>query len=159
MCREEGKICFEKFCRKIKRWKRVYFNYLKFIFSFVFFLLFHLLLSVREFASFIYNFLYILVCILLLLHVWHLVLLSGSGHLVLLHHCLLLDGRSVLLLGHLVLLLVVLWCILNNMSILTRINFSVTFHVWHPVFWWWNVLALVSIIELNSLYKKDKSYN
>ena len=84
------------------------------------------------------------------LHVLHLL---GGGQLLLLHHLLVLDGGSVLLSGHLVLLLVALRSILDEVGVWRGIHHLVTSGVWHSVPGWWDGLALVSVIELLTLFK------
>ena len=84
------------------------------------------------------------------LHVLHLL---GSRQLLLLKHLLMLNGGSILLSGHLVLLLIALWSILNEMSVLTCLDDPVLGGVGHSVSGWWDVLALVSVVKLLALFK------
>lgn len=76
---------------------------------------------------------------------------------MLLEHVLLLDGSGILLLSHLVVLLVALGRVLNEVSIGARLDAAVAVRVGrHAITRRRNGLTLVSIVELLALYKREK---
>ena len=117
-----------------------------------FFLLFFFHVAFTHLTSFLYQILNIVLSILLFLS-WSKVFII---HLLLLCVFHFLDSICVFFSWHIVLLIVIFWCILNNVSIWADTDYVVVLLISNSISWWWNVFTLLFVVELDTLYSNSK---